>query len=93
MADNNNYKNDNKLHITQWIQIVTAILTMLASFGLWIVRTASTPSIEVQEIRVQIREITNQMVAMQLDNERFKIKIESLERSLEHDENSQHLAR
>lgn len=69
---------EKKLNITQWIQITTAILTMLASFGLWLVRTASTPSLEVQEIRSQLQELNKEMVTIQLENERFRYQIEDL---------------
>lgn len=70
---------DKKLNITQWVQITTAVLTMIASFGLWLVRTASTPSLEVQEIRATLTELNKEIVALQLENERFKYQIEDLE--------------
>lgn len=76
MADTNG---NNKLNIAQWVQITTAVLTMLASFGLWLVHSASTPSLEVQEIRNQLIELNKEMVTIQLENERFKYEIESLE--------------
>lgn len=91
MADNIKEVNS-KVHITQWIQISTAILTMLASFGLWIVHTAGTPSIEVQEVRSQITELSKELVSVQLENERLKVQIENIERIVEH-ENADRMAR
>lgn len=58
---------------------------MLASLGLWLVRTASTPSIEVTEIHAQITETNKEIVALQLEEERIKVRIEELERDLERD--------
>lgn len=69
----------NKLSITSWVQISTSILTMLASLGLWLVRTASTPSIESTEIHGQLNEINKELVVLQLENERFKIQIQNIE--------------
>lgn len=74
-----NEREDKKLSITQWVQITTAILTMIASLGLWLVKTASTPSLEVQEIRAQLTELSKEIVTLQLENERFKYQIEDLE--------------
>lgn len=72
-------ENANRLSVTSWVQIATSILTMLASLGLWLVRTASTPSIEATEIHGQINEINKELVALQLKNERLEIIIQNLE--------------
>lgn len=74
-----NETNGHKLSVTSWVQIATSILTMLASLGLWLVRTASTPSFETTEIRTQITEMTKELVALQLDNEKFKLQIQYLD--------------
>jgi hypothetical protein len=73
-----NETNGHKLSVTSWVQIVTSLLTMLASLGLWLVRTATTPSLETTEIRAQITEINKEMVTLQLDNEKFRLQIQYL---------------
>lgn len=73
-----NETNGHKLSVTSWVQIVTSLLTMLASLGLWLVRTATTPSIDTQEIRAQVTEVNKEIVQLQLDNEKFRLQIQYL---------------
>ncbi len=80
MTPENTTHTQQSLPIIQWIQIATSILTILASFGLWLFRTASTPSLETIEIRNQLVEVTKELAKLQLDCEGYKYRIDSLER-------------
>ena len=71
-----------KLNVTQWVQITSAIVTMLAGGGLWLVHSGGPPNPEFIETRSQLNDLTKQVVQLELDHERMKYQIENLQEAI-----------
>lgn len=66
--------------VTQWIQIVTSILTLLAGASLWLYRTASTPSVETKEMQTQIQQLSADQVKALVQAQTDAYRLQELER-------------
>lgn len=64
--------------IFQAIQVTATLSTLIATFGLWAFNKATTPSVEVQALRIQLTEVSKELAATQLEAEGFKYQIEAL---------------